>query len=128
MLNISDFKFMISEVELWQKVEFFFEKNFQTDKNTPIEAMLFIIGVQELGSGKQNYSKDDKINIIHIAVCRLLEPYGYYKFSHYDNEGFPHFDAIQNLPKLKPNEQQLLMKRAIIQYFTEEKLFDEKII
>ena len=113
----------LNEAELWKKVETFFEENFDTEKNTPIETMLFLIGVQELGSGKQKYSKDDKVNLIHIAVCRLLEPFGYYKFSHYDDDGYPHFDETDQLPELKPNEQQLLMKKAIIQYFIDEELF-----
>lgn len=59
----------LTEAELWKKVELFFEENFHTERNTPVETMLFLIGVQELGSGKQKYSKDDKVNLIHIAVC-----------------------------------------------------------
>lgn len=119
---------MISESELWKKVEDFFQDNFETEKNVPIETILFLVGVQELGSGKQKYSKDDKVNLIHIAVCRLLEPFGYYKFSNYDEDGFPHFEELQPLPELKPNEQQLLMKKAVIQYFIDEKLFDEETL
>lgn len=81
-----------------------------------------MIGVQELGSGMQKYSKDDKVNLIHIAVCRLLEPFGYYQFSHYDEEGYPHFKELEPLPELKPNEQTLLMRKAIIQYFIDESI------
>lgn len=114
----------MTEKELWEKVENFFQEKFDTEKNPPIETLLFLIGIQELGSGKQKYSKDDKINIIHISVCRLLEPFGYYQFSHYDEDGYPHFKEIEPLPNLKPNEQILLMKKAIIQYFIDEKLFD----
>ncbi len=113
----------MTESELWNKVEVFFTENFDTEKNPQIDTILFLIGVQELGSGQQKYTKDDKLNILHIAVCRLLEPFGYYKFSHYDEDGFPHFDEVEKLPELKPNEQQLLMKKAIIQYFIDEELF-----
>ncbi len=116
----------MKEAELWKKVEQFFEENFETEKNVPVETILFLVGVQELGSGKQKYTKDDKVNLIHIAVCRLLEPFGYYKFTEYDDDGFPHFEEIQPLPELKPNEQQILMKKAIIQYFIDEHLFDEE--
>jgi hypothetical protein len=55
----------------------FFVEHFQTEKNPPIETLMFLIGIQELGSGQQKYSKDDKINLLHIAVCRLLEPFGF---------------------------------------------------
>ena len=112
----------MNEAEISKKIEHFFEVNFQTEKNAPIETILFLIGVQELGSGQQKFTKDDKVNLIHIAVCRLLEAFGYYKFSHYDNDGFPHFEELEKLPDLKPNEQQLLMKKAIIQYFQDEEI------
>lgn len=118
----------LSEAELWKKVEEFFEIHFDAEKNVPLETMLFLIGVQELGSGQQKYSKDDKVNLIHIAVCRLLEPFGYYSFTHYDKDGFPHFQEVKPLPELKSNEQQILMKKAIIQYFLDEKLFDEETL
>lgn len=112
----------INEIDFWNKVETFFVENFQTEKNAPIETYLFLIGIQELGSGMQKYSKDDKVNLIHIAVCRLLEPFGYYKFEDYDNEGWPIYKQLEEVPELKPNEQQLLMKKAIIQYFIDEEL------
>ena len=118
---------MLTESDLWKEVESFFMENFDTEKNVPIETILFLIGVQELGSGKQKYTKDDKVNMIHIAVCRLLQPFGYYEFSHYDDEGFPHFNETEKLPELQPNEQSLLMKKAVIQYFIDEKLFPKRL-
>ena len=112
-----------SDSQLWEEVEAFFVKTFDTEKHPQIDTILFLIGVQELGSGQQKYTKDDKLNLLHIAVCRLLEPFGYYKFRDYDDDGYPHFDEVTPLPELKPNEQQILMKKAIIQYFVDEELF-----
>lgn len=116
----------MNEPQIWQKVEEFFVKNFDTEKNPPIETLLFLIGIQELGSGMQKYSKDDKINLIHIAVCRLLEPFGYYQFEQYDKDGWPQYRKLEDLPELKANEQQILMKKAIIQYFVDEGLLEEE--
>lgn len=118
----------MTESQLWEKVEEFFVVNFDTEKHPSIDTLLFLIGIQELGSGQQNYTKDDKINLLHISVCRLLEPFGYYKFTHYDEDGYPHFLELQALPELKPNEQQILMKKAIIQYFIDEELFEKEIL
>ncbi len=115
----------MTEAELWKKVEQFFVEHFDAEPNIAIETILYLIGIQELGSGKQQYSKDDKVNLIHIAVCRLLQPFGFYDFSHYDEDGYPHFTEREPLPELRPNEQTLLMKKAIIQYFIDESLFDE---
>lgn len=117
-----------TESELWQEVEQFFQDTFDTEKHPQIDTILFLIGVQELGSGKQDYTKDDKLNMLHIAVCRLLEPFGYYRFTHYDDDGYPHFDETEKLPDLKPNEQQLLMKKAVIQYFIDEELFSAETL
>lgn len=112
----------MTEKEIWHKIEEFFSKNFDAEQHPSIETMLFIIGVQELGSGKQKFSKDDKLNLLHISVCRLLQPFGYYRFKEYDVDGWPVFENLEPLPELKPNEQQLLMKKAIIQYFIDEDL------
>jgi len=118
----------MNESELWKIVDRFFQDNFGTEPNVPIETILYLIGIQELGSGKQEYSKDDKVNLIHIAVCRLLQPFGFFDFSHYDDDGFPHFTEKEPIPELKPNEQSLLMKKAVIQYFIDEKLFDDEVL
>jgi hypothetical protein len=87
----------MTEAEIWKKIEQFFEETFK-QKNPPIETMLFLIGIQELGSGQQKFTKDDKVNLIHIAVCRLLEPFGYYKFSHYNEEGWPNSKSWKICP------------------------------
>lgn len=118
----------ITERELWEIVEQFFQERFGTEPQVPVETILFLIGIQELGSGRQDYSKDDKVNLIHIAVCRLLQPFGFFDFSHYDDDGYPHFVEKEPLPTLKPNEQSLLMKKAIIQYFVDEQLFSDEVL
>ena len=118
----------MTDSELWKYVEEFFVERFDTEKNPSIDTLLFLIGVQELGSGQQKYTKDDKLNILHIAVCRLLQPFGYYKFSHYDEQGYPHFSIEEEMPELLSNEQQILMKKAIIQYFIDEKIFSEEVL
>ena len=54
---------------------------------------------------------------MHIGVCKLLSDYGYYTFDYVDNDGWPHYKLIENLPNLKPGEQTILMKEAIVNYF-----------
>lgn len=85
-----------------------------------IEAILFLIGVQELGQGSRKFKKDEKLNLMHIAICRVLEPYGYYEFSHLDHEQWPHYNLIKPLPSLKDEEQKNLLKRAVVEYFEDE--------
>jgi hypothetical protein len=78
------------------------------------------VGVQELGKYHQKFKKEDKIDLMHIAICKLLEPYGYYTFDFVDADGWPHYQVVENLPPLKAGEQSVLMKEAIVQYFIEK--------
>lgn len=82
-----------------------------------IDGIIYLIGVQELGQGHRRFKKDEKVNLMHIAICKLLEPYGYYEFDYFDDDGWPHYKTITSLPPLKPGEQTVLMKEAIVQYF-----------
>lgn len=89
-----------------------------------LDGIIYLIGVQELGQGKKKFKKDEKVNLMHIAICKLLEPYGYYEFDYFDEDGWPHYKIISNLPNLKPGEQTVLMKEAVINYFEEIDFFN----
>lgn len=94
--------------------------------DTPdLDAIIYLIGVQELGQLHRNFKKDEKINLMHIAVCRLLEPYGYYEFDYVDEDGWPHYKIKEQLPALKAGEQSILMKEAIVHYFLENNFIEE---
>ena len=82
-----------------------------------LDTVLFLIGVQELGMGYKEFKKDEKVNLMHIAICTLLEPHGYYKFLGRDEDGWPHFENIQQLPNLDEKQQEHLIKEAIVEYF-----------
>jgi len=82
-----------------------------------MDGIIYLIGVQELGKESTSYKKDEKVNLMHIAICKLLEPYGYYEFDYYDDDSWPHYKIITELPNLKPGEQTVLMKEAIVNYF-----------
>jgi hypothetical protein len=85
-----------------------------------LDAIIYLIGVQELGQIHKTFKKDEKVNLMHIAICRLLEPYGYYEFDYFDEEGWPHYKFKEELPVLKAGEQTVLMKEAIVNYFLEK--------
>jgi len=107
-------------MELKEKWELILEKlssQFADGDTIDIDAILYLIGVQELGKGHQSFKKDEKINLMHIAICKLLEPYGYYDFDYFDDDGWPHYKTVNELPNLKPGEQSVLIKEAIINYF-----------
>ena len=84
-----------------------------------LQAALFLIGMQELGQGYKKLSKDQKMDVMHIAVCALLSQYGYYEFDGKDEDGWPHWKATAKLPHLKPAQQHDIMKQAVVEYFRE---------
>lgn len=85
-----------------------------------VNAVLFMIGVQELGKGPMNFSKEEKQDLLHIATCKILSLAGYYELEGLDKEGWPHWKLIKKLPKFDVIEQEKLLKMQIIEYFGKE--------
>lgn len=110
--------------ERWENVVQLLSNQFAEGDTLDLDAIIYLIGVQELGKVKQNFKKDEKIELMHIAICRLLEPYGFYEFEFFDNDGWPHYKVKEDLPPLKAGEQSVLMKEAIVNYFIERELID----
>jgi hypothetical protein len=110
--------------EKWQYLVNKLTDDFSEGDELNVDGILYLIGVQELGQGHRVFKKDEKMNLMHIAICKLLEPYGYYEFDFFDDDGWPHYKTITELPNLKPGEQTVLMKEAIISYFEVLEYFD----
>ena len=84
------------------------------------DAILFLIGLQELGKPFKKYKKDEKLEVMHVAICTLLEPYGFYIYDGRDADGWPHWHLKENLPLLEAKQQNKLIIDAIIDYFKRE--------
>ena len=103
--------------EKWESLVTKLNDQFADGDTVNLDGIIYLVGVQELGQGHRAFKKDEKVNLMHIAICRLLEPYGYYEFDFFDVDGWPHYKTLTELPNLKPGEQSVLMKDAIINYF-----------
>ena len=108
--------------ERWETLVSLLSNKFADGETLDLDAIIYLIGVQELGKFNQEFKKDEKVNLMHIAICRLLEPYGYYEFDYFDAEGWPHYTVKEELPTLKAGEQSVLMKDAIVNYFLEKEV------
>jgi len=106
----------------WEEVKQKISSQFGDGEMLDLDAIIYLIGVQELGKGYRNFKKDEKVNLMHIAICRVLEPLGYYEFDFFDEDGWPHYKVKEEIPFLKPGEQSVLMKEAVIEYFLEKGL------
>lgn len=109
--------FTLSIEEKFTRLEQKLSQQFADGDTIKLDAILYLIGVQELGKGFLTFSKDDKLNLMHIAICKIFEPSGYYKFTHHDEDGWPHYDLLKPLPQLEVEEQATFMKEAIVLYF-----------
>ncbi|MAP81573.1 MAG: hypothetical protein CL526_10850 [Aequorivita sp.] len=108
----------------WEEVVQLLSNRFADGDTLDLDAIIYLIGLQELGQLHRRFKKDEKLNLMHIAICRLLEPYGYYKFDYFDDDGWPHYTVVEQLPPLKAGEQSVLMKEAIVQYFVEKEVIN----
>ncbi len=110
----------------WEALEAQLTRDFGGGEALNLDAIIYLIGVQEYGRPQKKFKKDDKVNLMHIAICKLLEPYGYYEFDYFDEEGWPHYQVKGKLPHLKAGEQSVLMKEAIVHYFLENNYLPNK--
>lgn len=86
-------------------------------KKPDMEAVLFLIGIQEFGQIKEKFTKEQKQDLMHVAVCRLLSQSGYYELEKTDEDGWPHFRQLKAMPEMNFAEQENFLKDHILLYF-----------
>jgi len=85
-----------------------------------LNAVLILVGVQELGQGHRQFSKEEKQDLMHIAICRVLSYSGFYELEGVDGQGWPHWKLVEKLPFLDLLSQETFLKSHIIEYFEKE--------
>lgn len=86
-------------------------------KKPDLEAVLFLIGLQEYGHIRDKFTKEQKQDLMHVAVCSLLAQSGYYDIDGFDDEGWPHFRQLKTLPVMELIEQENFIKDHVMLYF-----------
>ena len=89
-------------------------------KPKDLNGILFLIGVQELGKGHQLFTKEQKQDLMHIAICKVLSYSDYYALEGLDAEGWPHWKMVKKLPPFDLFEQEKLLKMHVLEYFEKE--------
>jgi hypothetical protein len=103
----------------WLRTRHAIKKTMEMDALPDIQGILLVIGIHTLGKVQEDWTKEEKQDLMHIATCTLLEQEGYFEFEAFDAEGWPHFKAIE-----KPNsdgvaQQERLLQRLAISYLKE---------
>ena len=99
----------------WWKLEVKLMERF--GKKPDMEAILFLIGIQETGNLQNKFTKEQKQDLMHVAVCCLLSQSGFYEIEDYDEEHWPHFKQLKELPQFNMIEQENFLKDHILLYF-----------
>ena len=89
-------------------------------KPKDLNAVLFLIGIQELGQGAKLFSKEEKQDLMHIAICKVLSYSGFYELEGLDEGGWPHWKLVKALPHFDLLEQEKLLKIHVLEYFEKE--------
>lgn len=86
-------------------------------KKPDLETILFLIGIQEFGQIRETFTKEQKQDLMHVAICQLLTPSGYYELERTDEEGWPHFRQLKQMPDMNPIAQENFLKDHVLMYF-----------
>jgi len=117
--QLATFAIMRTEDDLqarWWKLEERLMARF--GKKPDMEAILFLIGIQELDMPDMSFTKEQKQDLMHVAVCSLLSPSGYYELEGVDDDGWPHFKQLKEIPVMSLKEQEDFLRDHVLLYFT----------
>jgi hypothetical protein len=106
----------------WWKLEERMMQRF--GKKPDLEAVLFLIGMQELGALREKYTKEQKQDLMHVAVCTLLSSSGFYEMENVDEDGWPHFRQLKEVPSMPLPEQENFIKDHVLLYFQNQGFLD----
>lgn len=112
---------MIIEDDLqqrWWQLESKLQTHF--GKKPDMEAILFLIGIQEVGFWKKKITKEQKQDLMHVAICTVLSPGGFYTLEGKDQDGWPQFKQLKELPATNFMEQENFLKDYILFYFEQQ--------
>ncbi len=120
--RITDIQLTDREKSLWYRLVFDLKKQFGKKPN--MDAILFLVGVQELGVLRE-FAKHEKMDLMHIATAKLLSYEGYYEFEGNDEDGWPHYRMIAKPPYGDLMAQELLLRKLLVRYFDENGFFED---
>lgn len=103
----------------WEGLLDFLEKTVGK-RPADLNAVMFLIGVQELGQGVRKFTKEQKQDLMHIAICRVLSKAGFYELEGLDKDGWPHWKLVKKLPHVDLLNQEHLLKIYVLDYFEDE--------
>jgi hypothetical protein len=86
-----------------------------------MESILFLIGMNEVGFDiEYQFKKEEKQDLMHVAMCLLLSDDGYYKQTGTDEDGWPHFEKLKEFPNVSLQDQEHYLQEKVMKYLQVE--------
>jgi len=101
----------------WLELQHKLKDHLKREELPSLNSILYLIGIQELGQIRSSFNKEEKRDLFHIAVCRLMSFDGYYEYLGLDDEGWPHWKNVKSPPLDGSKAQEEYLKSKIIEYF-----------
>lgn len=103
----------------WERLQSWLQARF--GRETGIEAILFLIGIQSRGRGYEpKLQKETKQDLIMEGTFCAFEKLGLYERVGMDEEGRWLWErAVPHIPKLPVEQQEKLLRLGILAYFDE---------
>lgn len=79
----------------WLKIQHFIKDRFATPDLPKLDTVLFIIGLQEIGVFKKNYSHEQKLDITTVGTMTVLSSRGYFRQNGFDEDGWPVWEELK---------------------------------
>jgi len=111
----------------WLRVRHWVKDRFGKKELPDLNAVLYVIGIQEVGKAQQKFSKEEKQDLMHVAICHLLEEDGYFQFEGLDADGWPHWKTLIPVEAKGVDAQEILLRRKVVEYFAPLLANPEKI-
>jgi hypothetical protein len=101
----------------WLRVRHWIKDRFERKELPDLNAILYLIGMQELGKNQETFTKEEKQDLMHLAICHLLEEDGYFEFEGIDADGWPHWKPMLPIDIEGLEAQETMLQRKVIAYF-----------
>lgn len=87
--------------------------NIEVDLN----GVLFLVGIRERGLTFQQFSKEEKMNLINLGSCTLYQEMGLVQMTGTDEEGWPVFRQKTLAPSIPEERKNKVLQDCAVRYF-----------
>ena len=102
----------------WLRIRHYIKDQMGRATLPDLNAVLYLIGIQELGRWEaDSFTKEQKQDLMHVAICELLSYDGFYRFEGRDADGWPHYEAVGAPAYGDVKAQERRLKQLAVVYF-----------